>query len=78
MFKGEIEIMGYSFIPFFEDEKKDGYCRNCSHRDCIEIRKLRETICKICNKQFKGGDTFTENKEFGIVHFDCLREKLGV
>ncbi|MBE3095391.1 MAG: hypothetical protein IMZ52_10205 [Actinobacteria bacterium] len=77
--------MGWAIIPFLEGEEipvwynpKNVYCKQCNHRDCAEIRKLREQTCPICNKKFQGGDSFIEDKQYGTVHYHCLTEKLDL
>jgi len=76
--------MSYAFIPVFDDEAnpkdvwggKCSYCRTCKHKDCEEVRRLRESKCAICGKQFKAQEKYT-GSEKGNVHFSCLLEQEG-
>ena len=61
-----------------------GYCRaECNHRDCCEVRAVRNTTCIICGKCFDAGDAYRQksvpNPEeggviIGIAHPDCCEE----
>jgi len=78
--------MATALIPPFVDEKEalknwqkgfKGYCRECKHIDCEEIRQLRKSVCSICHKGFEVAQRyFSENANKNPQHEECVREQI--
>jgi hypothetical protein len=52
---------------------KWGPCEDgCIHKDCTQTRAMAIAICGLCPEQIGYDTEFYDDREFGLVHAECL------